>query len=316
MDTMLNSVLRREINRQRAVIPFSLRVVAERAFSAEPATTSDGSAQSQPIKTKTPPKIEENPYFDKYAEKIKKAQLAKESAEKVEQLTKEQQRVKDGLSKLESQLSTSASGHDPGPRPVAEDAARGSRKSLNDVVHIDLLSGHTADEIKEIWSHHHRTKQDCLYAVIPSSSYDRIYELATQYPVFLYPLPRADKSASGEEEAGYEFFLGQFRDHAFYFTSLIIYQRYKDLAPPCLVLQHFPELGAKKGIVLMNGEFDKNSINMLEAQCLANQVKLFYNGEDLRKKMLLHAFNKDPSVFKYSDLISEFEQSLIPPNTS
>lgn len=312
MDTMLTSVLRREINRQRAVLPFSLRIVAERSFSAQP-EESGAQPAAAATRKKQQVAIDENPFFDKYAEKIKRAQELKAAAAKTEDISKEQQRVIAGLARLESSLSRSPDeAKDPSPTRASNDSSTMKPKTLADVVHMDLLEGHTADEVKEIWTHFHRTKPDCIYAVVPSTSYDNIYDLATQYPAFLYPLPRADKSVPNDEHGGYEFFLGQFNGHAFYFTSLIIYQRYKEAAPPIFVMRFFPELSNKKGIVLMNGEFDKNSINMLEAQCLANQVKLYYNGEDLRKKLLLHKFLKDPEVFNYADLISEFERSLIP----
>lgn len=311
MDNMISNILRREINRQRAVLPFCLRVVAEN----RQAYMSSNAAVSETVTTRkeTSDKLEDNPYYTKYAEKIERAKQAAAAVELKEQISKEQQQMKVELDRMEDKVaSTVQKGHDPGPRGSAQ--ASGTKpKSLDDVVHSSLLAGHTADEIKEIWSHYHASKEDCIFAVIPSSSYDKLYDNATQYPLFLYTLPRiVDKE--DETSSAYEFFLGQYINHTFYFTSLVLYQRYKESAPPCLVINHYPELRHTKGIVLMNGEFDRNSINLLEAQCLANQVKLFFGCDDIRRKMLLHSFNKDPEHFDHNELIKVFEQSLIPPS--
>lgn len=310
MDNLLNNVLKREIGRQRAALPFCIRLASSETSTNSTASSSDKELPAKQ-ENKTP-NLEENPYYSKYAEKLAQAKKGGVGKGVQDKVSSEQEKVRLGFEELEAKLSTSKNDHDPGPRK-GENASSSRPKTLNDIVHISKLEGHTAEEITEIWSQFHRTKEECIYAVLPSSSYDKIYELATQYPIFLFPLPRIDKAAAdGQPKEGYEFFLGQFVSHAFYFTPLALYQRYKDVAPPCVVLHHYPELSPKKGIVLMSGEFDKNAVNLLEAQCLANQIKLFYGGDDIAKKMLLHTFNRDAEKFQHVDLVKEFEQSLVP----
>uniref|UniRef100_A0A8C6SKR3 ATP synthase mitochondrial F1 complex assembly factor 1 n=1 Tax=Neogobius melanostomus TaxID=47308 RepID=A0A8C6SKR3_9GOBI len=118
--------------------------------------------------------------------------------------------------------------------------------------------------------------------------------LGSCFPQFLFALPRSD---------GYEFVLGQWSGLELHFTSLINIQS----APSQLVLVHYPEL-KHKGIVLMTAERDGYAMGVAEAQCLANQVQLFYGGRDAAFR-LVEAFNHRPAEFKHMDMIAELEQS-------
>lgn len=42
-------------------------------------------------------------------------------------------------------------------------------------------------------------------------------------------------------------------------------QAYKEDAPECLTVVHYPELKEERGIVLMHGEYDKNIIVSIRA---------------------------------------------------
>lgn len=57
----------------------------------------------------------------------------------------------------------------------------------------------------------------------------------------------------------------------------------------------------------MRGEFDKNVIDVKEAQCLANQLQLYYNNRDIEKTKLLNLFSLHPDQFKHMDLIKQIE---------
>lgn len=57
----------------------------------------------------------------------------------------------------------------------------------------------------------------------------------------------------------------------------------------------------------MRGEFDKNVINVKEAQCLANQLQLYYNNRDDEKTALLEQFNYKPDEFKHTNLVKQIE---------
>lgn len=57
----------------------------------------------------------------------------------------------------------------------------------------------------------------------------------------------------------------------------------------------------------MRGEYDKNVINAKEAQCLANQLQLYYTKDDPSKTKLLEIFTHKPDEFKHMDVVKEIE---------
>jgi len=69
---------------------------------------------------------------------------------------------------------------------------------------------------------------------------------------------------------------------------------------------HYTEY-SDKGIVLMRGEFDTKVINAQEAQCLINQLQLYYSQDNSTKLQLLEKFTKEPTNFKHMDVIKELE---------
>ncbi|XP_047728007.1 ATP synthase mitochondrial F1 complex assembly factor 1 isoform X2 [Prionailurus viverrinus] len=82
-----------------------------------------------------------------------------------------------------------------------------------------------------------------------------------------------------------------------------------DAAASQLVLYHYPELKEEKGIVLMTAEMDTTFLNVAEAQCIANQVQLFYATDRKETYELVETFNFRPNEFKYMSVIAELEQS-------
>ncbi|XP_047580067.1 ATP synthase mitochondrial F1 complex assembly factor 1 isoform X2 [Lutra lutra] len=82
-----------------------------------------------------------------------------------------------------------------------------------------------------------------------------------------------------------------------------------DAATSQLVLYHYPELKEEKGIVLMTAEMDPTFLNVAEAQCIANQVQLFYATDRKETYGLVETFNFRPNEFKYMSVIAELEQS-------
>nr|XP_045582919.1 ATP synthase mitochondrial F1 complex assembly factor 1-like isoform X2 [Procambarus clarkii] len=82
---------------------------------------------------------------------------------------------------------------------------------------------------------------------------------------------------------------------------------YKENAPECLTIVHYPDLKEERGIVFMQGEYDKNIINAFEAQFLVNQLQLYYGGNDKVKKEILERFHHMPDQFKHTELINQLE---------
>lgn len=184
----------------------------------------------------------------------------------------------------------------------------------------DLLEDKSAEEIKQIWMEYHKDK-DVLVAAIPSESYKLLSQRGEQFPLFILPLPRTQ---------GFEFYLLQFSNNTIHFTPLICYQVsslcmetcsatelafpvqvHKENAPECLSLVHYTEFSEKLGVVLMRGEYDSKVINAQEAQCLVNQLQLYYAQSDEKKLALLERFNLKPDDFKHTDVITELENLSI-----
>lgn len=173
----------------------------------------------------------------------------------------------------------------------------GRHKTLDSILNLDLVQDKSGPEISRIWTQYFSTR-DTISAAIPSDTFEKIQTRAQTCPMFLYALPRSD---------GYEYFVGQWSGLELHFTSLINLQTVGESAPSQLVLVHYPEL-KHKDIVLMTAERDHNAMGVAEAQCLANQVQLFYGSRNGAFR-LVEAFNHHPAEFKHMDVIAELEQS-------
>lgn len=86
---------------------------------------------------------------------------------------------------------------------------------------------------------------------------------------------------------------------------------HKENAPECLNVVHYTEFSDELGTVLMRGEYDTKVINAQEAQCLANQLQLYYAQHNESKINLLKRFTREPDSFKHMDVIKELEKLSI-----
>ena len=298
---MHNQVLRTQISRQRPLVPFCLRIGA--SFTSGPKERENEPATSRPADPMT-----ENPFYEKYRSKISKLQqekthkhqdadklLANDAEALATKQLYEKYRAAEELSQTPIELMSSS-----------------RRKTLAEIMDMEKVESLTGEEIGEIWNEHHSHKDHCVYAVMQDKEYEVMYETATRYPLFLFPLPKVSlipdyESVHDRPKSGYQLFLSRFKDHSFFLTPLSEYQSAGELAKPTLVINHFPDFSASKHVVLLNGNYDPTSLTTLEAQCLANQIKLFYAANDHRKTLLLHTFNREPENFDYMSVIKEID---------
>lgn len=247
------------------------------------------------------PAYSSNPFYKKYADKIKELERRDPEALKRRQ--------------AETAASTTSAVSTPSPssgnRKEPEDCLDRVRQeptyvrpSKLDADAIRELRSRceTTAELTDAWKALHSAR-DAVCAVVPSSVYETIRERARDYPVFLYPLPR--------DGSGYEFVLSQFVGDQCHMTPLASYQLHGSEAPACLALTYWTQLASREngGVVLMSGEYDAKVVGPTEAQCLVNQLQLYYGGNELKKKLLLWNFNREPRSFKHEMLIREFEAS-------
>lgn len=165
---------------------------------------------------------------------------------------------------------------------------------------LELVQDKSADEITAIWIEYHKAK-DVLIATVPVDKYDLQRGRGHTHPMFIVPLPRSE---------GFEFFLFQFAANTVHFTPLLCYQVHKENAPECLNIVYYTEL-RDKGLILMRAEYDKNVISAQEAQCLVNQLQLYYAQNSASKLAILEKFTKRPAEFQHTDVIKELENLSI-----
>uniref|UniRef100_A0A672P2G5 ATP synthase mitochondrial F1 complex assembly factor 1 n=1 Tax=Sinocyclocheilus grahami TaxID=75366 RepID=A0A672P2G5_SINGR len=247
---------------------------------------------------KKEPELEENPYYGKYEEKIRKlrsskpqeyeVRLEKRSEVKTEPLGRSRQA--EFVQYMEKELDK---------RGKAGAGGFTKDKTLGSILNLDMVQEKSGSEIVELWMQYF-SKKDTISAVIPVSS---VLYISLLTP-FLYALPQKE---------GYEFFVGQWAGHELHFTSLINVQTMGENAPSQLILYHYTDLQKDKGIVLMTAEIDSKFVTVHQAQCLANQVQLFYGSQRLETFRLVETFNHQPAEFKHMSVIAELEQSDIGP---
>ncbi|XP_055590452.1 ATP synthase mitochondrial F1 complex assembly factor 1 [Uranotaenia lowii] len=246
---------------------------------------------------------ESNPYFEKYAKKIASVQKSspEEFLARLDSVKKEKSKSKFGpvdeqardySGLLNPKAPLSADG-----KPIEEKA----QKKLEDIMKVELVAEKSAAEVGEIWLKYHQGKE-ALSAAIPREQYDLMIERARKYPIFILPIPRSQ---------GYEFMLLQFFANTVHFTPLINYQVHKENAPECLNLTLYTELRGSHGLVLMRGEYDSKVLNAQEAQCLANQLQMYYSQQNKTKLALLEKFTCSPDQFKHMDVIEELNNLKI-----
>ncbi|XP_071952799.1 ATP synthase mitochondrial F1 complex assembly factor 1-like [Antedon mediterranea] len=254
---------------------------------------------NESIKEEDREKLSNNPYFEKYADKIKQFQST--NSEEFHQ------RVKSvGSTKPKPIDKKEFKPREADVKAFKEKKARllqyTSQKipSLDSVMKLDLIQDKSSDEIGKIWREFHNDK-DCITAVIPADVFHEIQTKSATYPTFLYPLPRGD---------GFEFYLGQFDGNNCHLTTLINYQAFQENAPITLSMIHYVEIMESKGIVLMKGEFDTKALGVSEAQFLANQMQLYYAHHDKERFALLKNFNTQPQNFKHMDVIAQLNRGI------
>lgn len=170
---------------------------------------------------------------------------------------------------------------------------------------VDMIRDKSKEEIIEIWREYHKQK-DCICGTMTAEQYDKMFARGRQYSTFLLPLPR---------DHGYEFIMCQFYGSEVHMTPLLWYQTHKENAPECLTMTHYTELKDDKDIVLMRGEYDTKLLDVQEAQCLANELQLYYSTDNEHRLQLLDMFTHRPSEFKHMDLIAQLETISLEPST-
>lgn len=248
--------------------------------------------------------LKKNPHFAKYADKIAKLQNTSPE-EFLSRLSAQEERKK--VTEKGSEAEHERDFSFPGKARTSTRAAATPSKSLEKIMKLELLQDKTAEEIAIIWTKHFAKLEDKICAVIPAETYKLMQQRFKQFNTFLFPVPRKN---------GYEFIMAQFINNEAHFTTLISFQAHKENAPECLNIVHYTELMEEKGIVLMVGEYDKDTLGEGESNLLAIQTLQYFGGNNHKLLNHLNRFTYDQSDFIHLDLIaqleSDFPQTVLP----
>lgn len=264
--------------------------------------------------------LESNPYFAKYAPKLetlkqndpveylrrldKLHEATVVQAEAMKERAKEAENDKNAKESAENADSKSSSTANPDSIEALDKSMSGKDKAptglpfdLNKLMKVELIQDKTTKEISDIWKTYF-SSMDSICAVIPKKKYVQINTLATVCPQFIYPVPRDD---------GYEFFVGEWKGHMLFFTSLIHYQKHGENAPMAVSMHHYPNLQDSHGIVLMASKIQSEHVAVQDAQFLAYAVELFYGTDDGE---LVRQFRYKPQEFRHESVIEKIEQLI------
>lgn len=258
--------------------------------------------------------LQKNPYFEKYMPKLEELKkndpieylrrLDKLHAATVGAADLQKQKAKEAEEKKNSENPSDEASTSATPSANMDDidknmlgkdkAPTGLPFDLNKLLKMELVKDKTAKEIGDIWKQYF-SSQDSICAVVPKKKFVQIYTLAQVCPQFIYPVPRDD---------GYEIYLGEWKGHMLFFTSLVEYKKSQENAPVAVAMHHYPNLQDSHGIVLMASKINSEYISVQDAQYLAYAVELFYGTDDGE---LVRTFRYKPQEFKYEMVIERIE---------
>ena len=265
-------------------------------------------------KEKAQPPIETNPYYSKYAakieDKLKEKNATLSSIPKKEDIIEVSPEGNVRESHHETRVgetSSNRSGSDKVIKPRRSRSCDPPTSRLDKIVKLSSFKTRTEHEIKELWNEYHRNK-DGVFGCIEAAKWKVIRENSRKYPLSLYAVPRNKPSVTSDLQleskthvsGGFEFFVGQFRGLDCFFTPLVTYKTHGEYAPVCMNICHYDELIEDKSIVLMKGEVDIHVLNVIEAQCLVNQIYLNYSKED---NSLLKSLNTNPGQVDHQQIV-------------
>lgn len=193
-------------------------------------------------------------------------------------------------------------------------------KTLDSYLVLDKIKELGAKEIEFLWRAKFQKDEQSLVAIAPFETFMKMYVNARKYPTFVLPLPRADAIVDGQVEDANDTpmemhfvqwsFVGPETTHCM-ITTLMEYKLHGEYARPHTTLAFHQDLGAEKGIVLMEGRVDEqSSVSPEDAQVLLLNVQRFYGalstGSDVehQRLALLRKFNTGDSSFSMEECIS------------
>lgn len=232
-------------------------------------------------------------------EQKKKEMNAADPLKELEQYEKRQQEeYENDKSKLTTKVRS----------PIDKETPKLPYKTLHSYVDIEKLKLLPRKELELIWRARFANNERSLQAIVEDVQFASMFANAFKNPSFILPLPKGND--------GYEMhfvqwsFVGPKTTHCM-LTTVAEYKLHKEYAKPHTTLMFHQELIGSNGVILMNGQVEKeSSLTMDEAQLLVLNVQRFYGAigspENAAKKLkILQDFTQGNADFDMRKLIDE-----------
>lgn len=232
-------------------------------------------------------------------EQKKKEMNAADPLKELEQYEKRQQEeYENDKSKLTTKVRS----------PIDKETPKLPYKTLHSYVDIEKLKLLPRKELELIWRARFANNERSLQAIVEDVQFASMFANAFKNPSFILPLPKGND--------GYEMhfvqwsFVGPKTTHCM-LTTVAEYKLHKEYAKPHTTLMFHQELIGSNGVILMNGQVEKeSSLTMDEAQLLVLNVQRFYGAigcpENAAKKLkILQDFTQGNADFDMQKLIDE-----------
>lgn len=218
-------------------------------------------------------------------------------------------------------------------------------KPLSSYLDLDKVSSLPAKELEYIWRLRHASDTNSLCAVVPLSTYQRMYVSAKRHPQFVLPLPRpAAEDGSGDIQQAADGFDGaakrttadvHFMQWGFHppatppqgstvnthtstviFTHLAAFKLHGEHAQPHTTITHHLDLADSHGLVLLNGSVvEGRGVSVDEGRWLLMCLQKFYDLEGhgggvgkQKREELMQKFSKGDTTFSLEELLDEAER--------
>ncbi|KAL9656634.1 hypothetical protein ABK040_002905 [Willaertia magna] len=176
-------------------------------------------------------------------------------------------------------------------------------KSLDQIIKVPLLERETPEVIRKIWTEHYYMNPTIISDIVPYIKYQVLLHRAKECPMFVLPVFK---------NIGFQTMVLQLQKDHVLFTGMREFKAKGEYAQPYLSVSHFTEFSQSKGIVLMRGEINDQSVfNKGDAKELINFMYKFYLEDNLYHSFV-EVFNKEPFRFNFEELINSIK-AIKPP---
>ncbi|KAH0594975.1 hypothetical protein MHUMG1_07273 [Metarhizium humberi] len=194
-------------------------------------------------------------------------------------------------------------------------------QSLDEIVDVEKIRELPEKELTAVWRLRHANSPQKLCAVIPTSSYKAMEEMARKSPQFVLPVPHESQGA--EIHFLQWTFDAASNTSTVLFTQLAEFKTRGEFAQPHTTVTHHLDLAEDKGLVLMQGQtMEDRGVQPEHAKWLVMCLQRFYGAwesteaeldgsrkerADERKK-LVEWFGSGDSRFSVEKLLEESER--------